>query len=224
MKGRKARKQNKNNKSVIGPVPATIQVGIPPVAKRVLHAAVQFSPTTNTTTDTVFYLTSAYNPWGATDIHQGYWFDQMATIYKKCFVESAKWAVRNVVLPSNSQYDEIVCFPSTLDTAVVTQPSFTVTRPLAQYVNVRAAEGQGSWNNNEPSKPLISGAVKSKDFFAYKDWQDFDALHSLTTSDTTTDDVYLHFVCKSTNGNAGTYMVEMWQTVAFFEPLQQSQS
>ncbi len=213
MKGSKATKRNKNRKNGL------MQLSSPSILKNTavlkpqritLHVVVGYDNAINTAHDQVFYINDAYNPLGTLSAGQGYWFDQMGSLYKKCFVESVRWKVwATDVVASRSI---AVVFPST-DVGAVTNGFQTVMmRPSAKALMFPIVSSNVT--------PCVSGTTRIRDFVDYKDWQDAEGLTSSTQSDTLTTGVYLHVSTDSAEP-AQKFLVELWQDTIFFAPITQ---
>jgi len=211
MKGRKANKnKQKQQKGSVSLVPVLKQSPVLKPQRMTLHAVVSFDKAATTANDIVMYLNDAYNPFGTQSSAQGYWYDQLSTMYKKVFVEAARWKLSAISVATGRSIT--VAFPSTDPTAVTNSFGTTMMRPNAQFIQAPLV------SLNTPVS--IGGSVRTREFIDYKDWQDADNLQSTTVADSLDQFVYLHISTDSSQADA-SFIFEIWQDAIFFAPITQ---
>jgi hypothetical protein len=184
--------------------------GMPPVVKRTLHAAAFFN--VPAASEYQLYLNDAFDPMGTGGTNQGYYFDQLAALYKQCFVEKTKYKLSLLGFAAAQGEHDIVAVPNVEGGSLAAQTlSELAVRPRAQLFVMPSSE----YTSNYVKDPTITDTVPTKEFLEYKNWQDAEHMHSLTVDDAGLSTIYLHIINKN---SAYTEIVfaEVWQDIYFF--------
>ncbi len=191
---------------------------MPQSMRRELHCALSTTFADNANADKVIQPTSAYNPFKALDARQGYWYDQMKSLYTKCLVEKFRY---KITLYSGVFADLSGALVNSVDdtSLVGTAIDDIVVRPDAKHLFCHTGHA-------ESSVVLASGTIRTRDLKPYKDWQDADYLADDTEAGGASY-IYQHIVVPSLGGAGATtvkMVIELWQDTIFFQPRSQSAS
>lgn len=199
----------KNRKNGTVATPLNKELGMPAVVKRTLHSA-KFLNITHDAEYTM-YLNDAVDPMGTGGTNQPYYFDQMAALYTRCFVEKTRYKI--TVLGNNTISEvDFVAVPNLESASLAASPlDELAVRPRAQNFVLPSQD----LASNIVRSPFVTDVIPTKEFVEYKNWQDAEDLQCLTTDDTGLRTLYLHLVNKN-----GAYtlilFVEFWQDIYFF--------
>ncbi len=212
MKGRKTTKTNKNGKNGLDVSLPKVVSTFPTMVRRELHATYAFQFANGVSADKCFYVNNAYNPWAGFSANQGYWFDQLAAIYKKCMVLGVRYRVH---FNSITAGDEFAIVPNTDITSLsATAPTALLARPDAKYYY---------YTGRETKVPTINGSIDIKKWLKYNNFLDADNLQSDTASSTLNNVMCLHLV-RPSYAHTDDVLIEVWQDTVFFSPVSQAAS
>lgn len=188
-----------------------------------LHSAKILTSTAGASGEWCLFLNDAYNPMGTHDARQGYWFDQLKTLYKRVFVGTVRYKVSvvssGVGIANMPTCPTLTCVPTISSTAITTTQDEMVVRPKAKWTNIPSVQ----WNNSSGTGSFIptslSDSLKVRDFYQYKDWQDAEDLTTYIDDDSGLKTVYLHVTYPSITTSTFSVLIELWQDAHFFSPV-----